>query len=79
MPTRRVHLDFPKDLVPKPLIWQVGRDFEVITNIRRANVDNESGWVDLGLEGDDAAIDKAIQFLAENGVGVSPIEKNVIE
>ncbi|NCO40412.1 MAG: FeS-binding protein [Armatimonadetes bacterium CG_4_10_14_3_um_filter_66_18] len=79
MPTRRIHLDFPKDLVTEPLIWRVGREFEVMTNIRRANVDHESGWVDLGLEGDDEELERAIQFLKDNGVGVGPIERNVIE
>jgi ABC-type methionine transport system ATPase subunit len=79
MPTRRIHLDFPKSLITEPLIWRVGREFEVMTNIRRANVDHESGWVDLGLEGDDEEIEKAIQFLKDKGVGVSPIERNVIE
>lgn len=76
---RRVHLDFPKELVPKPLIYEVGQRFRVITNIRRANVNHESGWVDLGLEGEEDEIEKAVQYLLDNGVGVSPVERDVIE
>lgn len=79
MATRRIHLDFPKELITQPLIWKVGRDFDVMTNIRRANVDHEHGWVDLGLEGADDEIEKAIQFLKDKGVEVNPIERNVIE
>jgi len=37
---RRVQLVYPKHLVDKPILWQLGQRFpQVITNIRRANVD----------------------------------------
>ena len=79
MASRRVHLDFPKTLVTEPLIYQIGHEFEVVTNIRRANVDHESGWVDLGLDGEEKEIVKALDYLKEKGVGVSPIERDVVQ
>jgi len=79
MAKKKVHLTFPKHLVKEPIIYRLGHEFQVVTNIRRANVDSESGWVDLELEGEDEEVEKAIESLKAKGVGVDPIERDVIE
>lgn len=79
MTKRRVHLVFPKHLIDKPVIWQLGQKFQVITNIRRANVDAECGWIDLELEGEEDEMERATQWLRQTGVEVNPIERQVIE
>ena len=60
MALKRVRFTFPEDLIKEPLIYQLGRNFEVITNIRMADVDREVGWVILGLEGDYPGIKERI-------------------
>lgn len=77
--SRRFWLTFPQELVDRPLIWEVGQRFKVVTNIRQASVSREIGLVGLEISGDEVEIQKAIDFFAENGVSVEPIELNVVE
>ena len=79
MAERRVYLSFFDDALTKPLIWEMGHKHKVVTNIRNASIKNDMGLVALGLEGDDQEIDRALEWIAEQGVKVEPIEKNVIE
>ena len=79
MKRKRVHLTFPPKRVQEPIIHAVGIKFKIVTNIRRANVTTDSGWVDLEIEGEEKEVDKAIEFLEKKGVRVDPIEKSVIE
>jgi ABC-type methionine transport system ATPase subunit len=69
-----LHLTFPEDLISEPVIHRMGRDFELVTNIRRANIEDRGGWVILEVEGDDAAIARAVAWLAEQGLQVDRIE-----
>ncbi|MEZ8222285.1 NIL domain-containing protein [Candidatus Fervidibacteria bacterium JGI MDM2 JNZ-1-D12] len=76
---RRVQLVYPKHLVDKPILWELAQRFKVITNIRRANVDAECGWIDLELEGEEEEMERAITWLRQVGVEVNPVERQVIE
>ena len=46
-----MHLTFPEDQVTEPVIWAIGHEFQVITNVRRANISDGAGWMALDLEG----------------------------
>jgi ABC-type methionine transport system ATPase subunit len=72
--TARLHLTFPEHLISEPVIHRMGRDFELVTNIRRANIEDRGGWVILEVDGDDAAIARAVAWLAEQGLQVDRIE-----
>lgn len=76
---KRVYLTYPKEQVKEPLLYQVGKNFEVITNIRQASVSDKLGLVALELDGEPEEIEKAIQFLVSKGVKVEPIELDIIE
>ncbi|MEW6482013.1 MAG: NIL domain-containing protein [bacterium] len=75
----KLSLRFPKELIDKPIIYQLSRDFDVITNIRRANIDQEIGWMVLELSGEMDEIDRAIDDLIKKGVKVDPIGGDVVE
>jgi hypothetical protein len=75
----KFYLTYPPALVKEPLIYWLGKKFEVITNIRGANISNEMGLVALEIEGAQTEIDRAVAWLRTQGVTVEPIEKNVIE
>ncbi|MFQ6133264.1 MAG: NIL domain-containing protein [Armatimonadota bacterium] len=76
---RKVWLTFPKNLVDRPLVWEVGQKFQVVTNIRQASVTSEIGIVGLEVSGEEDEVEKAIQWLAAQGVSVEPIERDVVE
>jgi ABC-type methionine transport system ATPase subunit len=66
----RYHLTFPEQLIQEPVIYNVGKQFDVVTNIRRANVEDRFGWVILELEGSDDALRDALGWLSEKGIQV---------
>lgn len=70
---RKVFCTVPQQLIQEPLIYTVGRMFEVIPNIRGASVTDEVALLALELEGDDAEVQKAIDYLVEKGVKVEDI------
>ncbi|MCL0076726.1 NIL domain-containing protein [Dehalococcoidia bacterium] len=51
MAKRRVMFTFPTELIQEPIIYNLGRRFDVVTNVRRADVSEDKGWVVLELEG----------------------------
>ena len=76
---RKIWLTFPKSLVERPFIWEIGQKFKVVTNIRQASVSKDIGLVGLEISGDREEVEKAISFLTDAGVGVEPIELDVVE
>ena len=79
MGKQRVKFTFPKDLVTQPIIYELGRQFQVVTNIRRADVRENMGWVVLELEGEDNEIEKGVSWVSSLGVRVDPVSGDVIE
>ena len=75
----KFYLTYPPVLVKEPILYLLVKKFDVIPNIRGANVSGEMGLLALELEGPPEALDRAILWLREQGVKVEPIEKNVIE
>ena len=66
----RVKLTFPDHLIRQPIIARLAREFDVMPNIRRAKVEEHVGWMICELGGDDAAIERAIEWLHDLGVEV---------
>jgi ABC-type methionine transport system ATPase subunit len=77
--TQRLWLMFPTKLVTKPIVWELGKKFDIVTNIRQASVTDEIGVVSLSIEGDREDNKKAIAWLEKLGVKVEPVEINTIE
>ena len=74
----RVYLTFPSDLIQEPIIYQLGKNFDIVTNIRRADVTPNYGWVALEMEGKDEDLERAVTWLKEKGIMVDPIDRDVV-
>lgn len=75
----RVKFTFPPERVTEPVIYSLGKDFNIITNIRRANVTRDRGWVVLELEGKEEDIQRAIEWVTTKDVRVDPIVGDIME
>jgi len=76
----RVYLNFDQGAITEPVIWKLAKEFDVVTNIRMAEVKEGMGLVGLEIEGDAEVVETSVKWLeAQNGVHVEPIEQNVIE
>jgi len=79
MPRLRFHIRFPEDKIKEPVIYQIGHEYKVVTNVRRADVRETTGWMDVELTGETAEIERAVEGLRKKGVLVDPFELNVVE
>jgi ABC-type methionine transport system ATPase subunit len=70
---------FPTGLIKEPVIYKLGKQFEVVTNIRRADVTEDRGWVVLELEGEMREIERAVQWVIDQGVRVDPVAGDIVE
>jgi ABC-type methionine transport system ATPase subunit len=75
----RLFVSFPEELVDRPIIYELVKRFDVVPNIRRANVEAHSGWVILELGGSAAERDAAIAYLEGVGCTVNAMEGDVLE
>jgi ABC-type methionine transport system ATPase subunit len=66
----RVRLTFPESLVRTPVLARLVRDFDVEPNIRRAAVEEHSGWIICELGGESGSVDQALTWLADEGIEV---------
>ena len=79
MDRQRVKFTFEGELVKEPIIFCLGRDFHIVTNIRRADVRDTVGWVVLELDGEKEEIERGLQWVSSTGVRVDPVGGDVIE
>jgi hypothetical protein len=75
----RLWLMYPAKLITRPIIWEIGKKFPVVTNVRQVSVTDEIGIVSLELDGKREDIKAAIKWLEKSGIKVEPVEINVIE
>ena len=79
MSNKRIRFTFPTGLITEPVIFNLGHNFQIVTNIRRADVREDMGWVILELEGEDAEIEKGLDWVTSMGVRVDPVDGDVVE
>jgi ABC-type methionine transport system ATPase subunit len=79
MAKRQVMFTFPPQLVREPIIYDLGIQFKMITNIRRADITENKGWVVLELEGEEKDIEQAITWLTDKGIRVDPVIGDIVE
>ena len=79
MTKRQIMFTFPQGLIKEPIIYNLGQQFGVVTNVRRADVSDNRGWVVLELEGDEKEIEQGIAWVICKGVRVDPVIGDVVE
>jgi len=70
---------FPPELINEPIIYNLGQRFNVVTNIRRADISENKGWVVLELEGEEKDIEQGVAWVAGKGIRVDPVTGDMVE
>jgi formate hydrogenlyase subunit 6/NADH:ubiquinone oxidoreductase subunit I len=71
MAKKRLVLTFPPEVVERPIVALLVRQFDILTNILRAEVyEGEIGRMLVELEGQARLIKEAVRYLKEQGVTV---------
>ena len=79
MAKQRMKFTFPTELIKEPIIYRLCKQFDVIPNIRRADVTEDRGWVVLELEGEIGEIERGVQWVIDQGVRVDPVAGDIVE
>jgi ABC-type methionine transport system ATPase subunit len=75
-----VRFTFEPNQIKRPVIYELGHKFEVVTSIRMADIDDSIGWVVLELEGESDEIERSVAWAQEVGVRVDdPTLGDVVE
>jgi L-aspartate semialdehyde sulfurtransferase ferredoxin len=56
--------------VEEPVIYTLGKRFDLVTNLRRANINERLAWVIIEVEGTTEAIADAASWLTDQGIQV---------
>ena len=70
MAKRRVMLNYPRELLSEPVIYTISQQFNLATNIIRADITEERGWITLELEGRAEDIEAGITWVISKGMRV---------
>ncbi|MBI4709982.1 MAG: NIL domain-containing protein [Nitrospirae bacterium] len=76
---KRIKLTFPPQLIRKPVIFTMAKQFDLMPNIRRAKVTETIGEMVLEIEGLDENLQKGIDSLQQQGVEVELVEGDILE
>ena len=75
MAKRQVMLTFASGSVSEPIIYTLGQQFNIVTNIRQAELAEDRGWIILELNGKDKDIEAGLTWAISKGVRVDPVSK----
>jgi len=71
---RGVMFTFSSEVVAEPVIHNLGMQFKLATNIRRANISENGGWAAVELEGEEKDVEEGIAWATSMGVRVEPAD-----
>ena len=79
MVKRRLTFTFPPELIREPIIYNLGHQFNIVTNINLADISEDIGWVVLELEGEERDIEEGIAWATSKGMRVDPPGEDITE
>ena len=78
MARRRLDLRFPPNRATKPVTYHLVKDYGLVTNILRAQIQpGQQGRMVLEVTGRAAEIDAAVEFLAREGLDVESAASDI--
>ena len=73
MAKQQIMLNFPGELLSEPIIFAMSQEFKLVTNILRADITDEKGWLILELEGKPEDIEAGITWAISRGIQIDKI------
>jgi len=70
MTKRRVMLSFTPETIAEPIIYTISQQFNLTTNIRRADLADDRGWIVVEIDGAEKDIEDGISWAISRGVRV---------
>ncbi len=77
MAKRHIILTFPTGFLSEPIVYNIGQQFSLVTNIRQANLTEDGGWIEVEVIGEDKDIEAGIAWAISKGVRVDPTGEEI--
>lgn len=78
MAKKKVVLTFPPEIVTQPITYHLVKDYDLITNILRAEIyEEEAGRMLLELEGEEKAIEEGLKYLKGQEVEIQEAARDI--
>ncbi len=78
MYSKKIVIRYGAEIVDKPVVYSLVKDFDLAFNIMRARISpRREGLMVLDLTGTKKNFDRAIRYLRELGLSVEPLSKSV--
>ncbi len=65
------------DQVDQPIVQRLIKDFDLVANIRRAQVNEDYGFIEVDLEGSLEEVQRAISWLHTTGLHIDAKQRSV--
>lgn len=77
--TKRIVLRFPSQIVDKPLLYHLVKDYGLMVNVLKANVNpHNEGFMVMELMGDPESYERGIDFMQKQGVKIDKLAEDVV-
>ena len=74
MAKRRVTLRYTPETATEPIIYTASQQFNLVPNIRQADLTEDRGWVVVEFQGNEKDIEAGMVWIISRGVRVDPYE-----
>lgn len=76
---KKLVLNFPPKIVTKPITYHLVKDYDLVTNILYAKIEQgETGVLVLEIKGPRENFEKGLEFLKEQGVEVQLLAEDIL-
>ena len=72
MAKRRVMLCYTPETIAEPIIYTISQQFNLVANIRQADLSEDTGWMVVEFDGDDTDIEAGLSWAMSRGIRVEP-------
>ncbi len=72
---KKVRFTFPKDQMNQPMIYRLVHDYDLLTNIVKAQLTEEGGWLDVLVRGDASQVQNGLDWIGAQGIMVNVLSE----
>ena len=77
---KRLFISMNADLIKEPILYNLVKDYDLVPNVRRADVSLSEAWIILELcGGSEDHIQEGIDYLLKLGAAVKPLQGDYVE
>ncbi len=70
-------LSYTLEAITEPIIYTISLQFNLVTNIRQANLAEDRGWIIVEIDGAEKDIEDGIAWAISKGVRVDQVTEEI--